>query len=84
MQTFYLNITRLAVGSGFDSNFRNRPDPTVPTLGIDPKPESIPIILEPIRSDPSRYSVLTLGIESNCQGIENNVIMPRYTKNSIK
>jgi len=77
-------INRLAVGSDFGSNFRNRPDPTIPTLEIDPKPESISIILESIRFDPSRYSVLIVGIESNCQGIENNVIMPRYTKNSIK
>jgi len=72
-------LYRLTVGSGFGSNYWNRPDPTIPTLGIDPKPESIPIILEPTRPDPSRYSILILGIESNCQGIENYVIMPRIT-----
>ena len=74
-----LIIYRLTVGSGFDSNFSNRPDPTIPTLGTDPKPDSIPIILEPTRLDPSRYLVPILGIESNCQGIENYVIMPRIT-----
>ncbi len=75
---------RLVVGSDFGSNFRNRSDSIVSTLGIDPKSESISIILEPIRFDSSRYSILTLGIESNCQEIENNVIISRYTKNSIK
>ncbi len=80
----YLATNRLIVRSGFGSNFRNRPDSTISTLGIDSKPESISIILESTRLDSSRYSIPILGIESNCQGIENNVIMPRYTKNSIK
>ena len=44
-------FTRLTVGSGFDSNYWNRLDLTIPTLGI----------------------------ESNCQEIENYVIMPRIT-----
>ena len=33
----YINlINRLTVGSGFGSNFWNRPDPTVPNFGTDP------------------------------------------------
>jgi len=72
-------VVRLIVGSGFGSNYRNRPDSTISTLGIDPKPKSISIILESIQLDPSRYSIPILGIESNCQEIENYVIMPRIT-----
>ncbi len=77
--SLYSVSLRLIVGSGFGSNYWNRPDPTISTLGIDPKPKSIPIILESTRPDSSRYSISILGIESNCQGIENYVIMPRIT-----
>ncbi len=74
----------MAVGSGFGSNFRNRPDSTILTLEIDSKLESIFIILKSTRFDSNRYLILILEIESNCQEIKNNVIMSRYTKNSIK
>jgi len=75
---------RLIVGLDFGSNYWNRLDPTIPTLGIDSKLDSIRANLKSIRFNSSRYSVPILGIESNCQEIENNVIMSRYTKNSIK
>jgi len=76
-------LCRLTVGSGFGSNFGNRPDPTVPTLGIDPKPESVPTILEPTRPDPTRFSIPKLGIDPNCQEPENYVITPRITIFSV-
>ncbi len=73
-------LFRLTVGSGFGSNFWNRIEPTVPTLGIEPKPDSIPIILESNRHNPTRFSVPILGIESNRQEIAKNI---KNTKNSI-
>jgi len=69
---------RLTVGSGFGSNFWNRPDPTVPTLGIDSKPKSVPNILDTNRYDPSRFSIPILEIESNRQEIEK---LRYYAKN---
>ena len=66
--------SRLTVDSIFDSNFRNRIDPTIPTLGIESKPDSIPTILESTRPDPTRFSIPILEIESNRQEIENDVI----------
>jgi len=74
-----VRFTRLTVGLGFDSNFWNRPDPTIPILEIDPKLESIPNILEPNRLDSTRFSVPILGIELNRQEIENYVIMSRIS-----
>ncbi len=72
-------MSRLTVGSGFGSNYWNRPDSTIPTLEIESKFESISIFLESIRSDPSRFSVSILEIESNCQEIENYIIILRIT-----
>ncbi len=60
-------IFRLIVGSGFGSNFWNRLDSTISILEIDSKFNSIPIILEPNRLDSTRFSIPTLGIESNRQ-----------------
>ncbi len=60
-------INRLIVGSGFGSNFWNRFNSTVSTLEIDPKSDSVSIILKPNRFDPTRFSVSTLEIESNRQ-----------------
>jgi len=74
-----LFIYRLTIGSDFGSNYWNRPDSTISTLGIDLKFELIPIILRSIQLDSSRYSISILGIESNCQKIENYVIMSRIT-----
>ncbi len=72
-------LSRLTVGSGFGSKYWNRPDPSISTLGIDPKPESIPNILDTNRHDPSRFLVPILEIESNRQEIENYVILPRIS-----
>ncbi len=58
---------RLTIRSSFDSNFRNRLDLTILTLGIDLKSNSISIILESIRLDSTRFSISILGIESNRQ-----------------
>jgi hypothetical protein len=78
------NKNRLTVGSGFDSNFWNRPDPSIPTIGIDSKPDSVRANLESTRLDSSRFSIPILGIESNRQEIENYVIVPRVTIFRIK
>jgi len=80
----FFALIRLTVGSDFGSNYWNRPDPTVSILEIDSKPELVCANLKSIRLDSSRFSISILEIESNCQEIENNVIMSRYTKNSIK
>ena len=73
------NKHRLTVGSDFGSNYWNRFDPTISTLEIESKFESISIFLKSIRSDSSRFSVPILEIESNCQKIENYIIMSRIT-----
>jgi len=70
-------LFRLIVGSDFDFNYWNRFDPTILTLEINLKPKSISIILKSIWFNSSRYSISILGIESNCQEIENNIIIPR-------
>jgi len=77
-------LSRLIVELGFGSKCWNRPDPSVPTLGIDSKPDLVRANLESIRLDPTRFSVPILGIESNRQEIENYVIMPRITNFRIK
>ncbi len=76
--------SRLIVKSSFDFNYWNRFDPTISTLEIDSKFESISIILKSIRFDSSRYSIPILEIESNCQETKNNVIMPRITNSRIR
>ncbi len=63
----FITVVRLIVGSSFGSNFWNRPDPTILTLGIDLKPNSISIILKLNRLDSTRFSILTLKIKLNRQ-----------------
>ncbi len=72
-------LYRLIVGSSFDSNFRNRLDLTISTLEIDLKLNLISIILELTRLDSTRFLILILGIESNCQEIKNNIIILRFS-----
>ncbi len=74
----YFN-NKLIVRSNFGFNYWNRLDLIVLILGINLKLKSISIILELIRFDLSRYSIPILGIESNCQEIENNIIISRIT-----
>jgi hypothetical protein len=69
---------RLIVESSFDFNFRNRLDSTISILRIDSKFNSISIILKSTRFDSTRFSISILEIESNCQKIENNIIMLRF------
>jgi len=74
-----VKVNRLIVGSGFGSNYWNRLDSTIPTLEIDSKFNLICANLESTRFNSNRYSISILEIESNCQEIENNVIMSRVT-----
>ncbi len=60
-------IIRLIIGSDFDFNFWNRPNLSISTLEIHLKSDSISIILELNRLDPTQFSIPTLEIESNCQ-----------------
>jgi len=64
IETTKIIIIRLIVGSDFGSNFWNRLDPTVSTLEIDPKSESVSNILKSNRSDSTRFSISILEIES--------------------
>jgi len=70
---------RLIVESNFDSNFWNRLDSTIPILEIDLKLDSISIIFKSNQLDSTRFSISILEIESNCQEIENYVIMSRIS-----
>jgi len=72
-------LNRLIVGSGFGSNYWNRFNSTISTLEIDSKFFSIRANLKSTRFDSSRYSISILEIESNCQEIENNVIISKVT-----
>jgi len=76
-KTFILIIFRLIVGLDFDSNYWNQFDSTIPTLEIDSKLNLVRANLKSIQFNSSRYSISILEIESNCQEIENNVIMSR-------
>jgi len=74
-----LFISRLTVESSFGFKYWNRPDPSILTLGIDSKLNSIPIILKSNQFDSTQFSISTFEIESNCQETKYNVIMPRIT-----
>lgn len=73
-------MLRLIVGSSFDSNFRNQPDPTISFSGTDRKPKLIPINLKSTQLDPTRISVPIFGIESSRQEIAKYV---KNTRDSI-
>ena len=70
---------RLTVGSDFDSKYWNRLDPSISTLEIDLKSESISNILNTNRHNSTRFSISILEIESNCQEIKNYVILLRIS-----
>jgi len=81
---YLIRTSRLIVESSFDFNYWNQFDSTIPILEIDSKFKSICLNLKSTRFNSSQFSISILEIESNCEEIENNVIMSRYTKNSIK
>jgi len=74
-----LVIIRLIVESNFDSNFRNRLDSSISTLEIDLKFNSISTFLKSNQIESSRFSISKIEIESNCQEIENNIILLRFS-----
>jgi len=67
LKVFEFASNRLTVRSGFDSNFRNRPNLSISILEIDSKLDSISIILKSTWFDLTRFSISKLEIELNCQ-----------------